>query len=72
MYNPNQDVFIYVGILFKFMPDGDLIPKLAIESFKAKPSQTQLIMLGIFTFFYLYYLFKLLVALAQTFKERKR
>ena len=30
MYNPNQDVFIYVGILFSYSTGGDVQPNLKV------------------------------------------
>jgi len=39
MYNPNQDIFIYVGLLFRYTTGGDLNPNLNVETFRAKPKQ---------------------------------
>ena len=71
MYNPNEDFFIYVGILFRFKTAGELETNLIVQAFRSKPTQNQLIFFALFVLFYLYYLVKLLMELASTYNENK-
>ena len=71
MYNPNEDFFIYVGILFRFKTAGELETNLIVQAFRSKPTQNQLIFFALFVLFYLYYLVKLLMELASTYSENK-
>ena len=38
MYNPNQDVFIYVGIQFSYTTGGDVKPNVKVQTFRARPT----------------------------------
>ena len=71
MYNPNQDFFIYVGILFRFSIDGYLEPNLIVQAFRSKPTQNQLIFFALFVLFYIYYLIKMLIELGVTYQDNK-